>query len=125
MPILGPRFKRTPKANQPAIVCTHPAAATSWNPNLVTNQPSGCHPHDAPKIHTTEPRIVAKNTKELILILSITEPEKIEAVVHAKSVNAAQNTPVAWSLNIGPIETFHGAPYPSKSIGTNPPGKAK
>ena len=36
-----------------------------------------------------------KKTKELILILSKTDPEKIDAVVHANNVNAAQNIPVA------------------------------
>ena len=46
----------------------------------------------------------------LILILSRTDPEKIDAVVHANKVNAAQKTPVAWSLNIGPIDTFQGVP---------------
>ena len=50
-----------------------------------------------------EPKITAKNTKALILILSMTAPEKIEAVVQANKVNAATNTPVAWSLSIGPI----------------------
>ena len=104
---------------------THPAAATSWKPNLVTSHPSGCHPQEAAKIQTTEPKTTAKKTNALILILSITAPEKIDAVVHANSVNAAQKIPVAWSLSIGPIETFHGTPYPSKSPGINPVGNAK
>ena len=69
--------------------------------------------------------MTARNVKALILIRSITAPEKIEAVVQANKVKAAQKTPVAWSLNIGPIDTFQGVPYPSRSIGTKPPGKAK
>ena len=36
-------------------------------------------------------------------IRSITEPENIEAVVQANSVNAPQNTPVALSARFGPM----------------------
>ena len=95
LPIRGPRFRSTPNANQPAIVCTTPAAATSCYPHPVPNQPSGCHPQAAPSIQTTDPKITAKNVKALILIRSITAPENIDAVVHANKVNAAQKTPVA------------------------------
>ena len=42
--------------------------------------------------------------------LNAIKAEKIEAVVQANKVNAAQKTPVAWSLNIGPIDTFQGVP---------------
>ena len=50
-PMRGPRLIRMPSVAKPAIMCTHPAAPTSWNPSLVSIQPAPCHPQAAPMIH--------------------------------------------------------------------------
>ena len=42
------------------------------------------------------------------LILSITEPETMEAVVQENSRNAAQKTPFILSVKLAPIRLFQG-----------------
>ena len=52
---------------------------------------------------------------------SMTEPDMMEAVVHANKVNAPQNTPVALSCRFGPIESPHGTPpAPASKSGMKP-----
>ena len=46
--------------------------------------------------------------QELIRILSITDPETIEATVAENSTNAAQKTPEALSWRFGPIPSLQG-----------------
>ena len=105
----------TPKAKKPATMCTAPAAPKSWKPHSTVNQPVGCQPHEAPRTHTTDPRIIAKIRNELIRIRSITAPEKIDAVVAAKSTNAPQKIPLALSARLGPILADHGSPAAAAS----------
>ena len=63
--------------------------------------------------------------KPLIRIRSITAPEKIEAVVAANRVKAAQNTPVALSVRFGPMNSAQGTPSAPSSPIEKPLGKAR
>ncbi|MNC27714.1 hypothetical protein D3C75_758980 [compost metagenome] len=114
----------TPRAKKPAIRCTQPAAPTSWKPHSVVNQPLGCQLQAAPRIHTTEPRMIARTMKALIRVRSMIAPDMIEAVVAANSTNAAQKMPVALSCTLGPMLELHGrlAAAPSR-FGTRPVAK--
>ena len=65
-----------------------------------------------------EPIRTAKMRNAPVLIRSITAPETIEAVVHEKSRNAAQNTPRMRSCMCAPMNSSHGS---ANDASENPP----
>ncbi len=75
-----------------------------------TNQVLDVKLNDSPLIilcsQKTEPIAIAKIPNANVVILSITAPETIEAAVHENNRNAAQNTPLMWSLRFIAIKSL-------------------
>ena len=123
-PIRAPRLITTARVKKPAIMCTQPAAPTSWKPHLTVSQPSGCQPQDAATSQRKPPRKMVMMMKALIRVRSISAPERIEPVVAANMAKAAQKMPVALSLMFGPMDWLQGMPAMMASMrGTMPSGK--
>src|SRR5919201_4415538 len=108
LPMRGPRLSNTPSVKAPATPCTTRPAIESWKPHRMFRKPYALQPHAASRIQMTDPRMHARTRYAESRARSMSAPDKIDAVVHEKSRNAAQNTPEMWSVMFGPKFAAHG-----------------